>query len=90
MEPRQRARGVNSAPKSMRNRTAAAASGTSAPPTPTADSTLGARLAAASRQAQGLNPTVKDTAVLAALRELCAAPRPASRTVAGARESPAP
>lgn len=49
---------------------------------------LGARLAAASRRAQGF-ASVSDPAVLAELRELCAAPRPVGRTVAGMREGPA-
>lgn len=53
--------------------------------------TLGARLAAASRQAQGLDPAaVSDPAVLAELQELCAAPRPTRRVLAVRREGPAP
>jgi hypothetical protein len=37
---------------------------------------LGARLAASSRAAQGLGPTVTDPDVLARLQEMCATPRP--------------
>lgn len=51
--------------------------------TPVADppsrESLGARLAAVSRQAQGLTATVDDPAVLAALRDLCGVPRPVTR-----------
>ena len=56
--------------------TPAAPSTLSVPPPQPADSTLGARLAATSRQAQGFPATVSDPAVLAELRGLCAAPRP--------------
>ena len=59
------------------------------PPRPTG-STPGARLAAASRHAQGLPSKVNDPAVLAELRGLCAAPRSTARAVTGAQESPAP
>ncbi|KAB1658134.1 hypothetical protein [Pseudoclavibacter sp. CFCC 11306] len=62
----------------------------SAPPSQPADSTLGARLAAASRQTQGLPSTVDDPAVLAELRGLCTAPRPTKRTLAKMRKGPAP
>ncbi|MGC0363734.1 hypothetical protein ABH922_001718 [Rhodococcus sp. 27YEA15] len=55
-----------------------------------AASTLGARLAAASRQAQGLPSTVDDPAVLDELRGLCTAPRPTKRTAAKIRKYPAP
>jgi hypothetical protein len=58
------------------------------PLVPASDSTLGARLAAASRRAQGL-ASVSDPDVLAELRELCAAPRPTKRTVAKEQEGPA-
>lgn len=54
----------------------------SAPPRP-AYPTLGARLAAASREAQGFPSTVSDPAVLAELRGLCIAPRPTRRTRRG-------
>lgn len=54
-----------------------------------ADSTLGARLAAASRHAQGLPATVDDPAVLAELRGLCTAPRPTTRIVSEMRKGPA-
>ena len=53
---------------------------------PSSDATLGARLAAASRCAQGFPSAVNDLAVLAELRELCIAPRP----VIGKRDGPAP
>ena len=52
--------------------------------------TLGARLAAASRRAQGLTTAVDDPVVLAGLRGLCAAPRPMRAPVAEKREGPAP
>jgi hypothetical protein len=42
----------------------------------------GARLAALSRAAQGLGPVVVDSVVLAALRDLCSAPRSPSRVAA--------
>lgn len=54
------------------------------------DSTLGARMAAASRQAQGFPSTVSDPAVLAELRGLCAAPRPTQRAVTVTRRGLAP
>lgn len=50
-------------------------------PTFQAGSTLGARLAVASRQAQGLSLAVDDPMVLNELRELCAVPRPVRRRV---------
>lgn len=62
----------------------------SALPSQPADSTLGARLAAASRQAQGLPATVDDPAVLDELRGLCTAPRPTNRTLSKMRKGPAP
>lgn len=55
---------------------------------PASGSTLGARLAAASRRAQGL-ASVSDPDVLTELRELCAAPRPERRTVVKEQEGPA-
>ena len=61
---------------------------TAAAPPP--DGTLGARLAAASRRAQGLTNAVNDPAVLAELRGLCTAPRPKRATIAEKREGPAP
>ncbi|MDK9347599.1 hypothetical protein [Propionibacterium freudenreichii] len=61
----------------------------SLPPPRPADSTLGARLAAASRKAQGLPSTVSDPVVLAELRGLCTAPRPTKRAVAVTRRGPA-
>lgn len=64
------------------------ASAVSVPSSPASGSTLGARLAAASRRAQGL-ASVSDPDVLAELRELCAAPRPTKRTVAKEQEGPA-
>jgi hypothetical protein len=42
----------------------------------TLETSLGGRLAAASRAAQGRPATVDDAAVLARLGDLCAAPRP--------------
>ncbi len=57
---------------------------------PAASDSLGARLAAASRQAQGFAPAVSDPVVLAELRELCAAPRAARRAVVVERECLAP
>lgn len=57
---------------------------------PSPDGTLGARLAAASRRAQGLTNAVNDPAVLAELRGLCTAPRPMRAPVAEKREGPAP
>lgn len=62
----------------------------SEPSSKPADSTLGARLAAASRQAQGLPATVDDPAVLAELRGLCTAPRPTKRTISEMRKGPEP
>lgn len=62
----------------------------SAPPSQPAVSTLGARLAAASRQAQGLPSTVDDPAVLNELRGLCTAPRPTKRAATKIRKGPAP
>ncbi|MFV0251955.1 MAG: hypothetical protein ACK5H2_01280 [Beutenbergiaceae bacterium] len=59
-------------------------------PTPSPDATLGARLAATSRRAQGLTTVVDDPAVLDGLRGLCAAPRPMRAPVAEHREGPAP
>lgn len=55
-----------------------------------ASATLGARLAAASRHAQGLAAGVRDPVVLAELRGLCAAPRTTNRAVGETRERPAP
>ncbi|WP_193095621.1 hypothetical protein [Brevibacterium sp. FME17] len=69
---------------------AAVAPASSEPLSEPAVSTLGARLAAASRQAQGLPTTVDDPAVLAELRGLCTAPRLTKRTVAKMRKGPAP
>ncbi|MBD2765058.1 hypothetical protein IEE91_07645 [Kocuria sp. cx-455] len=62
----------------------------SAPSSQHAAFTLGARLAAASRQAQGLPATVDDPAVLDELRGLCTAPRPNKRIVSKIRKGPAP
>lgn len=72
----------------MSTRTAAPAdtSAVSAPLTPSA--TLGARLAAASRQEQGFTPAVSDPSVLSELHELCAAPRPRNRAAAEKRPAP--
>ncbi|CEG94506.1 Protein of unknown function [Propionibacterium freudenreichii] len=77
----------------MSTRTAAppaVASTISAAPTSPDAATLGARLAAVSRQAQGLDSVVSDPAVLAELQELCAAPRPTRRVLGVRREGPAP
>lgn len=52
--------------------------------------TLGARLGAASRQAQGFPSVVSDPFVLAELRGLCAAPRSTKRSVVVTRRGPAP
>ncbi|WP_265415365.1 hypothetical protein [Gulosibacter molinativorax] len=60
------------------------------PPAPASASTLGARLAAASRRAQGFTTVVDDPAVLAGLRGLCTAPHPMRTPVAEKREGPAP
>ncbi len=57
---------------------------------PSVGSTLGARLAAASRRAQGLDPEVRDLSVLVALHGLCAAPRPKGLPVIEERDGPAP
>jgi len=57
---------------------------------PSVGSTLGARLAAASRRAQGLDPEVSDPSVLAELHGLCAAPRPTRLPVIEKRDGPAP
>lgn len=65
-----------------------AATSTAAAPAP--DATLGARLAAASRHAQGLATAVNDPAVLAELRGLCTVPRPMRAPVAEKRDGPAP
>lgn len=61
-----------------------------AAPVPSSAATLGARLAAASRSAQGFTTVVADPAVLAELRELCTTPRPMSPTVAEKRNGPVP
>ena len=83
-------RGRGGAPDRMTT-PAAAASTVATPPTPPAGSTtLGARLAAASRQTQGLASTVDDPTVLTELRRLCAAPRPTKQTASRTREGPAP
>ncbi|MEX3509827.1 hypothetical protein VVR84_09820 [Kocuria carniphila] len=63
---------------------------TSAAPATSLAATLGARLADASRRAQGLATAVNDPAVLAELRGLCATPRPMRAPVAEKREGPAP
>ncbi|WP_441665835.1 hypothetical protein [Glutamicibacter ardleyensis] len=55
-----------------------------------ASATLGARLAVASRHAQGLAAVVRDPVVLAELRGLCSAPRTTNRVLGETRESPAP
>lgn len=57
-------------------------------PSPVA--TLGARLAAESRRAQGFTTVVDNPAVLDKLRGLCTAPRPTSLSVAEKRDGPAP
>jgi hypothetical protein len=62
----------------------------SAASVPSADATLGARLAAASRRAQGLATAVDDPAVLAELRGLCTAPRPMNAPRVEKRDGPAP
>lgn len=59
------------------------------PPPGDAPESFGARLAVASRHRQGLGPGVSDPAVLAELRELCAAPRPTQGAAVAAREGPA-
>ncbi|SJN34375.1 hypothetical protein FM104_08415 [Microbacterium esteraromaticum] len=59
-------------------------------PAPSPVATLGARLAAASRRAQGFTTVVDDPAVLAELRGLCTAPRPTSLSFAEKRDGPAP
>jgi len=59
---------------------------TTDPPVP---ESLGARLAVASRRAQGLATVVNDPMVLAELRELCGLPRPTPRADTGPREGPA-
>lgn len=69
---------------------AAAPATFSPPPRRPTGSTLGARLAAASRQAQGFTAAVEDPAVLAKLQGLCAAPKLTRRAVAEVREGPAP
>lgn len=69
--------------------TAAVISSASDAPTLLAGSTLGARLAAVSRRAQGFASAVSDPAVLAELRELCAAPLPTKRALLVERERPA-
>jgi hypothetical protein len=59
--------------------TLTAAIATSAIPVPlplVAASTLGARLAAESRRAQGFEAGVEDRAAVERLRQLCSAPRP--------------
>lgn len=56
---------------------------------PPAPEPLGARLAAASRRAQGLATVVNDPAVLAELRELCGLPRPVPRAEPGYENAPA-
>ena len=55
-----------------------------AAPVPSSAATLGARLAAASRSAQGF------TTVVAELRELCTTPRPMSPAVAEKGNGPTP
>ncbi|SJN45858.1 hypothetical protein FM104_14360 [Microbacterium esteraromaticum] len=60
------------------------------PPAPSSTSTLGARLAAASRREQGFTTVIEDPAVLTRLRGLCTAPRPLRAPVAEKREGPAP
>lgn len=76
----------------MSTRTDSPAATSTAPiaPAPSSASTLGARLAAASRHAQGFTTVVDDPAVLAGLRGLCTAPRPMRAPVAEKREGPAP
>lgn len=59
------------------------------PPPGDASESFGARLAVASRHRQGLGPGVSDPAVLAELRELCAAPRPTRGAGVAEREGPA-
>ena len=63
---------------------------TAAAPVPSSDATLGARLAAASRRAQGFTTAVDDPAVLAELRGLCTVPRPKNPLVTGKHDDPAP
>lgn len=81
--------GWDSAPNGMSTYTETPAA-TSTAPTPSPDATLGARLAAASRHAQGLATAVNDPAVLAKLRGLCTAPRSMRASVAEKRDGPAP
>lgn len=72
--------GVRLAPISMTIPASSPSITTDTPTTPRAPS-LGARLAATSRQAQGLSAAVSDPTVLAGLRELCKAPRFAKRVM---------
>lgn len=60
------------------------------PPAASSALTLGARLAAASRRAQGFTTVVDDPAVLMDLRGLCTAPRPMRAPVTEKRDGPAP
>ena len=77
--------GWGSAPNGMGTHTANPATSASSD-----DATLGARLAAASRSAQGFTTAVDDPAVLAELRGLCTAPRPMNAPRGEKRDSPAP
>lgn len=70
----------------MSTHTAAASSNS----VPSLAVTLGARLAEASRRAQGFTTAIDDPAVLAELRGLCAVPRPMRAPVAENCEGPAP
>ncbi|MFC0581733.1 hypothetical protein [Micrococcoides hystricis] len=81
--------GWGTAPNGMSTRTVTPTD-TSTAPKPSSDSTLGARLAAASRREQGFTTAVDDPAVLAGLRGLCNAPRPMRAPVAEKCEGPAP
>lgn len=84
--------GRGSAPNGMSTPTVVpvATSAAPIPSEPPSASTLGARLAAASRRAQDFTTVVDDPAVLAGLRGLCTAPRPMLAPVAEKREGPAP
>lgn len=84
--------GGASAPNGMSIRTVTPASTSTAQVRPVASSagTLGARLAADSRRAQGFTNVVDDPAVLTELHSLCAAPRPVKAPVSEKREGPAP
>ena len=70
----------------MSTHTAAASSNS----VPSLAVTLGARLAEASRRAQGFTTAIDDPAVLAELRGLCAVPRPTIPLVVEKQEGPAP